>query len=112
MTTTLVMHIFNRPHAIAEDTLHYTLHPTFELSDKTSAISLVACITKAVETKLKDFIWQRDAFELKIVPNPDEEKKWILEGRMRVGDCDDDEWLVVWLLREISSQWDVAVRYV
>ena len=28
-----------------------------------------------------------------------------LEGRMRIGDSVDDEWLVVWLLRDISSTW-------
>ncbi len=30
---------------------------------------------------------------------------------MRVGDCIDDEWCVVWLLRELSSKWDVVARY-
>lgn len=28
-----------------------------------------------------------------------------LEGRMRIGDSVDDEWLVVWLLKDISSTW-------
>jgi hypothetical protein len=28
-----------------------------------------------------------------------------LEGRMRIGDSVDDEWLVVWLLRDISTTW-------
>jgi hypothetical protein len=28
-----------------------------------------------------------------------------LEGRMRIGDSVDDEWLVVWLLRDISKTW-------
>jgi hypothetical protein len=31
---------------------------------------------------------------------------------MRVGACVDDEWCVVWLLREVSKLWDVAVRCV
>jgi hypothetical protein len=28
-----------------------------------------------------------------------------LEGRMRVGDAVDDEWLVVYLLRQVSKRW-------
>lgn len=36
--------------------------------------------------------------------------KWMLEGRMRVGDSVDDEWCVVWILREISKKWDFAIR--
>ena len=106
------MDIFNRPHAIAEDTLHYTMYPPTDLSDKAFSTSLAACITNVVEEKLRDFIWHRDSFEVKLVANPDDPTKWILEGRMRVGDCVDDEWLAVWLLREISSKWDVAIRSV
>jgi hypothetical protein len=32
-----------------------------------------------------------------------------LEGRMRIGDSVDDEWLVVWLLREVSKDWPEAL---
>ncbi|GBE78093.1 hypothetical protein SCP_0109750 [Sparassis crispa] len=61
-----------------------------------------------VESSLPGHIWHRDAFELKAVQDPDGEG-CMLEGRMRVGDCVDDEWCVVWLLREISAKWDVAI---
>lgn len=37
------------------------------------------------------------------------DNKWMLEGRMRVGDSVDDEWCVVWILREISKKWDFAI---
>ncbi|KAF9474292.1 SGT1-domain-containing protein [Pholiota conissans] len=103
------MDIFNRPHSIAEDTLHYTLYPPSDLSDRTSATSFAACIADFVASKLQNFIWHRDAFELKVALNPDNGKVWILEGRMRVGDCIDDEWLAVWILKEISSRWDVVI---
>lgn len=106
------MEIFNRPHSIAEDTLHYALYPPQNLSDKTSATSFAACITDFVSSKLGNFIWHRDAFELKVVPNPDNGNTWILEGRMRVGDSVDDEWLTTWLLKAISSKWDVVIRYI
>ncbi|KAF8975522.1 SGT1 protein-domain-containing protein [Cyathus striatus] len=108
MDATSVHDIFNRPPAIAEDTLQYTIYPPGDLSDKTSATTFAACIQAYVDSLLPGFIWHRDAFEIKIVANPDGEG-WILEGRIRVGDCVDDEWITVWLLKEISSKWDVVV---
>jgi hypothetical protein len=33
----------------------------------------------------------------------------VLEGRMRVGDAVDDEWLVVWQLIEVSKRWPELV---
>ncbi|KAF6766232.1 SGT1 protein-domain-containing protein [Ephemerocybe angulata] len=105
-----VSDIFNRPPAIAEDTLQYAIYPPPNLEDKASVTTFAACFQSFAETLLEGFIWHRDAFELKVVQNPEDKEKWILEGRMRVGDCVDDEWCVVWLLREISSKWDVAIR--
>lgn len=105
------MDIFNRPPAISEDTLQYTLHPPTELSDKASVTTFATCIQSYVDSLLPGFLWHRDGFELKVVPDPDT-GGWLLEGRMRVGDCVDDEWCVVWLLKEISAKWDVVIRYV
>ncbi|RXW14539.1 hypothetical protein EST38_g11315 [Candolleomyces aberdarensis] len=104
-----VTDIFNRPPSIAEDTLQYTIYPPPNLTDKASVTTFAACFQSYVEILLSEFIWHRDAFELKVVPNPEDDDAWILEGRMRVGDCVDDEWCVVWLLREISSKWDVVI---
>ena len=104
------MDIFNRPPAIAEETLHYSLYPPPDLSDKASVAALATCIVEYVESLLPGFLWHRDAFELKLITDADESDRWMLEGRMRVGDCVDDEWCVVWLLREISARWEVAVR--
>lgn len=103
------MDIFNRPPSISEDTLQYTLYPPPALADKASVTSFAACIEAYVESLIPGFIWHRDAFELKVVSDPDT-NGWVLEGRMRVGDCVDDEWCVVWLLKEISAKWDVAIR--
>jgi hypothetical protein len=104
------MDIFNRPPSIAEDTVHYALYPPAQSSDRLSATSLVPCIYEYVDELVHGFIWHRDAFEVKVVEDPDT-KTWFLEGQMRVGDCIDDEWHTVWLLREISSKWDVVIRY-
>lgn len=99
--------------SISEDTLVYVLFPPPPLADEASCASLAACIHDIVPTLLPDFLWHRDPFQLKIAPHPDTrrgEDKHILEGRMRVGDAVDDEWCVVWLLREISKHWDIIVR--
>ncbi|KAJ7462740.1 SGT1 protein-domain-containing protein [Mycena galericulata] len=102
------MDIFNRTPAISEDTLQYYLYPPSSLSDKASVTSFAACISAWVDVLLPDFLWHRDAFELKVAPRPDSQE-YLLEGRMRVGDCVDDEWCTVWLLKQISSKWDMAI---
>ncbi|KAJ3868424.1 SGT1 protein-domain-containing protein [Lentinula novae-zelandiae] len=105
------MEIFNRIPAISEDALQYTVYPPSELADYTSATTLAASIQTYTESLLpSNFLWHRDAFEVKVVSDPDAETKtYILEGRMRVGDCVDDEWCTVWLLKEISARWNVAI---
>lgn len=106
------MEIFNRTPAISEDTLQYSLYPPPNLSDKASVTTFAACIQTYVNTLLPDFVWHRDAFELKVVVDPEPAGEgWVLEGRMRVGDCVDDEWCAVWLLREISAKWDLVIWY-
>jgi hypothetical protein len=105
------MDIFNRPPSISEDTLHYTIYAPLNSSDKASVTALAASISNQVNTMLPNFVWHRDAFEIKLVQDQDNTESWNLEGRMRVGDSVDDEWCTVWLLKEISSIWDVAIRY-
>ncbi|KAJ3849925.1 SGT1 protein-domain-containing protein [Lentinula lateritia] len=105
------MEIFNRIPAISEDALQYTIYPPSELADYTSATTLAASIQTYTESLLpSNFLWHRDAWEVKVVSDPDAETKtYILEGRMRVGDCVDDEWCTVWLLKEISARWNAAI---
>lgn len=105
------MDLFNRPPAISEDTLHYVLHPTDNLSDRTSATTLATVILSYVDSLLPDHLWHKDAFQLKVVVQ-EGGRGYVLEGTVRVGDCVDDEWCAVWLLKEISSKWDVAIRRV
>jgi hypothetical protein len=100
--------IFNSPPSIAEDTLHYDIYPSSESSDKSSVTALAVALQGFIDETLKDFIWHRDSFELKLRED-DDTKEWYLAGDMRVGDSVDDEWCAVWLLREFSAGWDVAV---
>ena len=105
--------IFNRPPTISEDTLQYTLYLPPDQSDRVSATTLAALLTEHAQSLLPGHLWHRDAFELKVAPDPEGNRDvWVLEGRMRVGDCIDDEWCVVWLLRELSSKWDLVIRHV
>jgi hypothetical protein len=106
------MDIFNRQPSISEDTIQYSIYPPADVSDKASVTALAACITDFVNSTLPNFIWHRDAFEVKVVSNTGNAGSWILEGRMRVGDCIDDEWCAVWLLKEASSKWDLVIKYV
>jgi len=78
------------------------------LSDKSSALTLATVIREYVDVLLPGFLWHRDQFELKVVSDPEGNGN-ILQGTMRVGDSVDDEWCVVWLLKEISNKWDVVI---
>ena len=103
------MDIFNRPPAISEDTVQYRLYPTQKSADKVSVLTLATVLKCYADELLPGFLWHRDPFELKVVSDTN---GWLLEGTMRVGDCVDDEWCVVWLLRQISEKWDIAIRSV
>lgn len=104
--------IFNRPPSVAEDTLQYALYPPPNQTDKVAVTSLAAYIKAYVENCLPNFIWHRDAFEVKLTQNNNNLESWFLGGRMRVGDSVDDEWCTIWLLRQLSSQWDLVIRSV
>ena len=105
------MDIFNRPPAIAEDTLQYVLCPPPALAEADAVSAFAAAVLAFVDDLLPGFIWHRDAFELKVIKNPHSDGH-LLQGRMRVGDSVDDEWAVVWLLRQISAKWDLAISCV
>ena len=101
--------IFDRPSNIDTALLQYTLYPP--QSSKAEVTALATCIHALVDSLLPDFLWHADPFEVGVVPDPQHKDAWLLQGRMRVGDCVDDEWCVVWLLKEISVRWDVVIRY-
>lgn len=48
------------------------------------------------------YIWQREGFSLELVEKT-QEKTWCLQGRTEYGDSVDDEWFIVWMLRELSK---------
>ncbi|EIW67973.1 hypothetical protein TREMEDRAFT_44967 [Tremella mesenterica DSM 1558] len=90
--------------SISEDTLHYVLHLPSSSSESPTALALL--ITQHVTSLLTTpWLWNKDAWELKVSDSTPSK----IEGTMRVGDAIDDEWLVVWLLREISKKWSDLV---
>lgn len=100
--------------SIPEDTLDYTLHlpqaTTSQPRQDTSALALL--ITEYVESLLvQPWLWNKDSWELKVLSQAGENASegGRLGGRMRVGDAVDDEWLVVYLLREVSKRWPELV---
>ena len=102
--------VLNKPPAISEDTLQYTIYPPQGSSDRASVTAIAVAIQSFVDYVLQGFVWHRDPFELKVVQNL-ESKEWMLEGHMRVGDSVDDEWCTVYLLREMSAKWDLVIRF-
>ena len=102
--------LFNRPPSISEDTLQYAMYLQPESSSRTQATTITVAIQAFVDSALTGFIWHRDPFQIKVVQNQNAKDTWMLEGRMRVGDSIDDEWCIVWLLREISAKWDLVIR--
>ncbi|EJU01115.1 hypothetical protein DACRYDRAFT_80602 [Dacryopinax primogenitus] len=115
------MDIFNRSPSISDDTLRYSLHFPTSKSTESELSTLTALILEHVDRLLPpDFLWHRDAFELRLAGTQAKGKgktregdvkegdAW-LEGTMRVGDAVDDEWAVVWLLREVSTAWDCII---
>ena len=102
--------VLNKPPSISEDTLEYTIYPPHGSSDRASVTAIAVAIQSFVDYILQGFIWHRDPFELKVVQNL-EDKEWMLEGHMRVGDSVDDEWCTVYLLREMSAKWDLVIGF-
>lgn len=115
--------------SISEDTLDYALHvPSSASSDP---YALTTLITQHVEGLLvQPWLWNKDGWELKLARSSgaaqlasgsgsqrggltlegnNGSREVVMEGRMRVGDAVDDEWLVVWLLREVSKRWSELV---
>lgn len=114
------MDIFKLTPQVAEDTLEYFLYPRENVHSPAALRTLI--LEYVSELLPSTFLWHRDTFEINVKhldgspfnksTESSDSKDWMFEGRMRVGDCVDDEWCAVWLLKEISTKWDLVVRYV
>lgn len=118
------------PKRLPDDCVEYIIHAID--SKLKTATSLRARLNQVLKGSnefrnniLKDYIWQRDDFELKLHPQLssggkeghsisatwDLQGRQYLRGRTNFGDSIADEWLIVYLLLELSKQFaDAWVR--
>ena len=93
------------PKSLPEDCVEYTIHILdSKLSDLTRREQLrevQSAVTKQTNKLLADYIWQRDCFKLLLER---EDGRSFLRGRTNYGDSVEDEWLIVYVLRELSKQ--------
>ncbi|KAH8819624.1 SGT1 protein-domain-containing protein [Xylogone sp. PMI_703] len=94
------------PRRLPDDTVEYTL--LIIDSKLTSQKEIVARLEavrkeslKLCEELLRDYIWQRDPFKLELHTG---KGVVYLHGQTNYGDSVDDEWLIVYILRELSTR--------
>ncbi|KAK5695681.1 hypothetical protein LTR17_024477 [Elasticomyces elasticus] len=106
------------PKRLPDDCVEYVIYAIDEkLRDLATTRSrlnqILKLATETCQEHTKDYIWQRDAFQLKLKPSLDDpgpaNTKVVattphLRGRTDFGDSVADEWLVVYLLLELSKQ--------
>ncbi|KAH7110116.1 SGT1 family protein Sgt1 [Dendryphion nanum] len=97
------------PKRLPEDVVEYLIFIIdAKLSDTQTRERLQAfqrALTALEKKFLKEYIWQRESIKLDLV-RPD--GRWMLRGASNFGDSVADEWLIVYLLRELSSQFKDA----
>ncbi|OCL01229.1 SGT1 family protein Sgt1 [Glonium stellatum] len=97
------------PKRLPDDCVEYIIHIIdSKLSDTQTRERLQSVQKVATELEknlLKEYIWQRDSFGLQLVHG---EGTWLLRGRTNYGDSVADEWLIVYLLRELSKKFPEA----
>lgn len=98
------------PKRLPEDTVEYVL---YIIDSKTGSDAQIRSRLNGIQNaasnltkkSLKDYIWQRDSFNLQLSREND---TWVLHGSTNYGDSVADEWLIVYLLRELSKQFQDA----
>lgn len=93
------------------DTCHYTLQFPPSQSSPAALSSVLAEVLAFVATLSSSYIWHKQPFNLTLSPAPfsGPSQGNFLEGRTDCTDCVDDEWFVVWLLREVTRAWEDVV---
>ncbi|KAL9111116.1 MAG: hypothetical protein Q9227_004379 [Pyrenula ochraceoflavens] len=95
---------------LPDDCVEYSLYlfptasrtwPESELRQRLQDVQRYA--TTLQKQYLKEYIWQRENFSLKLI---DEDAFTLLQGRTEYGDSIEDEWVIVWLLRELTKEFD------
>ena len=93
------------PKILPEDCIEYVIFVInsklndFEVQQLLRQVQVAA--TRLTSELLKGFIWQRESFSLN---SRRENGRRLLHGRTNYGDSVGDEWLIVYILRELSKQ--------
>ncbi|KAH8693004.1 putative regulatory factor Sgt1 [Talaromyces proteolyticus] len=105
---------------LPDDAIEYSLYLISSSPTPASADAAALLRTRLQEVQrsaseigknlLKDYIWQREGFGLQITKQND---RTFLQGRTSFGDSIEDEWVVVYILRELTRKHkDLWVRVV
>lgn len=93
------------PKTLPEDCVEYSIYildsKLTDLERREQLRQLQSAATKLTNELLKDFIWQRESFKLSLER---EDGRSFLRGCTNYGDSVEDEWLIVYILRELSKQ--------
>jgi hypothetical protein len=97
------------PKRLPEDTVEYAVYiidaKLAEAQIRSRLNAVLQAASDLIKKLLKDYIWQRDTFSLNLKR---ETGSWLLRGRTNYGDSVSDEWLIVFLLRELSRKFPDA----
>ncbi|GAA5828236.1 hypothetical protein JCM3770_005413, partial [Rhodotorula araucariae] len=96
------------------DTCAYSIDFAAPADDAASLHSLAAEILAYAAERTDGYIWHKQGLALEVSPlsfaaPATAIQHRFLQGKSDVTDAVDDEWLLVWLLREVSLRWDDAV---
>jgi hypothetical protein len=110
------------PKRLPDSTVEYTVFVVDQTLQNDSAVrtalnEITKEVNKLSKDLLKDYIWQREPFKLELarlegmflIPRlklclTSSTGRWVLQGQANYGDSVADEWLIVYLLRELSRK--------
>ncbi|KAI5288756.1 hypothetical protein KEM54_004905 [Ascosphaera aggregata] len=100
-------HPIPRPQ-LPDDCMQYSLYwvskTTRNTADERAELAEVQkAATELVKTHLQNYIWQREPFKLEFVR---EDGVTLLRGQTEYGDSIEDEWVITYLLRELTRRFN------
>lgn len=99
------------PKSLPDDCISYTLHvlnnpPLAAPAIRSRLLEIRRAADKLCKKLLSGYIWQREGFGWEVVDGEDE--GWHFAGSTSFGESIADEWLIVYILRELSKEFEDA----
>ncbi|KAH8554010.1 SGT1 protein-domain-containing protein [Umbelopsis sp. PMI_123] len=105
-----IQSIFERSEAEFEYYVKYSIYFPETASSIENLHQISAEIRALAEQITGEYLWQKDRFGISITQSSIRDPQYrFLHGITRYGDCVTDEWLVVYILKEISKRYKDAV---